>query len=288
MSCEGGGPHLGTVNASDFNLAVREFEEAGEIGLNVGRSEAFGKKDNLAAGSFDGDGERVVVAERVLPDVEHAHLFEESAANGGASSPTEILCVAAEHGDDRGIPGSEKSVGKCAVVGDEPAHGGGGADAGVGERSDEVVQPGFAWAAVGVGEDQDFKIGRKLFDGDAKIVDLFAGAGGFAGDDDVGFDARGCGDALDEAVRRIAFGGEDEEYFEILMSEFTERDEIALEAGLHPAARAEDRGARCVEAGVGAQAAAHVGEPLDTLPKQEETRSDLENRQKFEESFHAR
>ena len=38
---------------------------------------------------------------------------------------------------------------------------------------------------------------------------------------------------------------------------------------------------------VGFQAAAHVGEPLNSLPKQVEARGDLDNRQDFKESFHA-
>jgi len=288
MRCEGGGPHFGAINACDFDLTIGEFEKAWEVRLNVGRGNAFGKKNDLAAGSFDGDGERVVVTERVLPDVEHVHLFEEAAANGGAATPTEIFCMATKHGDHGSVPSSEKGVRKSVVVGNEPAHGGGGADAGVGERSDDVVKPRFAWAAVGIGEDQDFKIGRELLDADAEIVDLFAGACGFSGNDNIGFHARRGSDTFDEAVRGIVFGSEDEKNFEILMTEFTERDEITLEAGFHATARAEDGGARSIKTRVGAQAAAHVGEPLDPLPEQEESRGDLENRQIFEESFHAR
>jgi hypothetical protein len=149
------------------------------------------------------------------------------------------------------------------------------------------MKPGLAGAAVGINEHQDFKIGRELFNADAEIVDLFTRAGGPAGDDDVSFDARGCGNALDERVCGIAFGSEDKKEFEVLVIEFAEGDEIALEAGFHATARAENSGAGSVKARVGAQAAAHVGEPLDTLPKQEEARGDLENRQKFEESLHA-
>ena len=182
---------------------------------------------------------------------------------------------------------ARRTLGKELLFGNEPAHGGGGANAGVGEGGYDVVQPGFAGAAVGVNEDEDFEIGRELFDGDAKIVDLFAGGGGLAGDNDVSFDARRGSDALDEAVSRIVFRGEDEEDFEILVSEFAKGDEVALEAGFHAAAGAENGGAGSIKTGVGMQAAAHVGEPLDTLPKQEEAGGDLKNRQNFEESFHA-
>jgi len=150
-----------------------------------------------------------------------------------------------------------------------------------------VVQPGFAGAAVGVNEHEDFEIGRELFNGDAEIVDLFAGAGRLAGDNDVSLDARRSGDALDEAVSRVVFRSEDEEEFEILVSEFGEGDEVALEAGLHAATGTEDGSAGSIKTGVGMQAAPHVGEPLDSLPKQEETGGDLQDRQEFKESFHA-
>src|SRR5258708_5322560 len=136
MRCEGGDPHFGAINARDFNLAVGEFEKAREVGLNGGRRNAFGKKNDPAAGSFDGDCEREVVTERVLPDLGHVHLLEEIAANGRAAAPAEVFRVTTKHGDHGSIPGGEKGVGESIVVGNEPAHGGGGADAGVGERGD--------------------------------------------------------------------------------------------------------------------------------------------------------
>jgi hypothetical protein len=149
------------------------------------------------------------------------------------------------------------------------------------------MQPGFAGPAVGVHKDQDFEIGWELFDTNAEIVDLFAGARWLAGDDNMSFHSRGSGDALHEAVRRIIFGCEDEKNFEILVIEFAERDKIALETGFHTAARAENGGTGGKKTGIGVQAAAHVGEPLDTLPEQEEPCGDLEYCQKFEKSFHA-
>src|SRR5437879_3984280 len=194
--------------------------------------------------------------------------------------------MAAEHGDHGGIPGGEEGVWKSAAVGNEPAHGAGGTDARIGERCDEVVEPGFAGAAVRIHEDQDFEIGRELFDGDTKIVDLFAGGGGFAGNDDVGFHARRSGDAFNEIVGSIVFGGEDEKDFEILVSEFAKGNKISLEAGFDAAAWTEDGGTGSVKAGIGVQTAAHISEPLDSLPKQEEARGDLKNRQEFKEGFH--
>lgn len=287
MRCKSRSPHFGTINPSDFDLAIGEFDKVWEIGLDVGRGEAFRKKNDLAAGSLDGNGEGVVIAEGVLPYVQHAHLFEERAANRGSTAPAEISVVAAKHGYNGGIPGGEKRAGKGVVVGDEPAHGGGCANAGIREGSYDVVQPGFSRATVGVNECEHFEVGRKLFDGDAKIVDLLTGSGGFAGDNDVSFDTRRSSDALDEAIRGIVFRSKNEKDFEILVIEFGERDKVALEAGLHAAAGAENGSAGSIKAGVGMQAAAHIGEPLDTLPKQEKARGDLQDRQKFKESFHA-
>ncbi len=100
-------------------------------------------------------------------------------------------------------------------------------------------------------------------------------------------DAGRCRDAFDGAIGGIFFGSENEKDFVILVVEFAERDQIALEARLHPAARAKDGRARGIETGIRLQTAAHVNEPLDTLPKQEEARGDLEDRQKLEEIFHA-
>ena len=287
VRCESRGPHFGTINPGDFDLAIGEFDKVREIGLDVRRGEAFGKKNDLAAGSLDGDGEGVVIAEGVLPYVQHAHFLEKRTANRRAATPAEISVVAAKHGYNGGIPRGEKRVGKGVVVGDEPTHGGGCANAGIRKGSYDVVQPGFSRATVGVNEYERFEVGRKLFDSDAKIVDLLTGGGWFAGDNDVSLDPRRSSDALDEAVRGIVFRSENEKDFEILVSEFGERDKVALESGLHAAAGAENGSAGSIKAWIGMQAAAHVGEPLDTLPKQEKTRGDLQDRQKFKERFHA-
>src|SRR5437879_9031217 len=150
--------------------------------------------------------------------------------------------MAAEHGDHGGIPGGEEGVWKSAAVGNEPAHSAGGTDARIGERCDEVVEPGFAGAAVRIHEDQDFEIGRELFDGDTKIVDLFAGGGGFAGNDDVGFHARRSGDAVNEMVGSIDFGSADEKDFKIQMSESAKGNKTTIEAGFDAAAWQEVSG----------------------------------------------
>lgn len=287
MSGKGHGPHFGPVDACDFYLAIGEFEEIGKVGLDIGEGEALGEEDDLAAGTFDGRGERVVVAEGVLPDFEHADLIEDRAADGGAATPAKVLVVTAEHGDDGGIPGREEDGGEAVVVRDEPAHGGGGANPGIREGRDHVMEPGFARATIGIGEDQDLELGRELLDADAQVVDLFAAIRGLAGDDDIRFYAGAGGDPLDGGIGGILFRGQDEKDFVVLVIEFAEGDKVALEAGLHAAAGTQDGGARSVETRIGLQTATYVKKPLDSLPEQEDTRSDLENRQKCEESFHA-
>jgi len=102
----------------------------------------------------------------------------------------------------------------------------------------------------------------------------------------VGFHARGSGNAFNETVGSIVFGGEDKKDFEILVSEFAKGNKISLEAGFDAAAWTEDGGMGSVKAGISVQTASHVREPLDSLPKQEEARGDLKYRQKFKEGFH--
>jgi hypothetical protein len=190
--------------------------------------------------------------------------------------------VAAEHGDDGGIPASEESGGQVALIRNEPTHGGGGADAGIRERSCQTLQPGFAGTAIGIGEDQNFKFFRKLLDGDTEIIDFFAAICGFAGDYDVGFDARRSYDALNDGMCGVSFGSEDKEDFVILVIEFAEGDEVAFKAGFHTAARAEDRGAGSGETGVCFEAPADIKEPLNAQPNEIEASRDLKDSQDFE------
>jgi len=130
------------------------------------------------------------------------------------------------------------------------------------------MEPSLAGASVGVDKDQNFEFRGKLLDGDAQVVDLFTAIFRRTRDDHVGGNARSGSDALDDGVGGIFFGSEDEEDFVVLMVKLAKRDQIAFEARLHSLARTDNRGARREEAGVGAQAAAHVGEPFDALPKQ--------------------
>src|SRR5208283_2835658 len=113
---------------------------------------------DLAPAALDHRGERVVVAERVLPGIEHTNLFENGATDRGASAPTEVFVVRAEHGDDRSVPSGEKSGREAVIVWQKPAHGGGSTDTGIREWSDKMMEPAFSWTAIGIGEDQDFEL----------------------------------------------------------------------------------------------------------------------------------
>ena len=144
------------------------------------------------------------------------------------------------------------------------------------------MQPGLARAAVGIGEDEDFKFRCQLFDAYAKIVDLFAAICGLAGDDHVGLHPGRSGDPFDGRISRVLFRSQDEEDFVVLMVEFTEGDEIPLEARFHAPARAEHGGARRIETRIGVQAEAHIEEPLNPLPEQEDASRDLSDGQKCE------
>jgi hypothetical protein len=242
----------------------------------------------LAAGALNHHGERIVVAEGILPDVAHAHLLEDVSPNCSASTPAEIMRVATEHGDDGSVPAGQKSGGKIAAIWDEPTHRSGGANTGIRERRCQTLQPGFARTPVGIREDKYFKFLGKLFDAYAKIVHFFTTVGGFAGNDDVRLYTRGrSDDAFHDAVRGIAFRSENKEDFVILVVEFAERDQIAFKAGFNTAAGAEHSGARSRESGVGLKALADVEEPLNPQPKEIEAGGDLNESQELEKGFHA-
>ena len=65
------------------------------------------------------------------------------------------------------------------------------------------MQPGFTRTAVGVREDQHFKFFRKLLDGHAQIVHLFAAVDGVSGNYQVRFYARGFDDPIDNLARWV-------------------------------------------------------------------------------------
>src|SRR5580704_11944606 len=141
-------------------------------------------------------GQRVVVTDRAFPVFDDADLVEDAAANRGAASPAEVLSFFGEHGDDGRVPGGEKRRGQIAAIGDEPAHGGRGADSGISQWGNHALEPGFPGAAVGISEREEFKIGRELFDGEAEIVALFSALDRGTGDQDVRLGAGTRCDAL--------------------------------------------------------------------------------------------
>jgi len=282
VSGKRGGPHLGAIDAGNTYLAIRKFQQAGEIGLHERGHQALGQEHDGPAGLLQREGKRIVVTEGVLPDVHHADLLKDRTANGGASTPAKIVGLRPEHAHDTCVPGGQKRRRDIAAIGNKPSHGGCGTNSGIAERSDHVVQPGFARAPIGIHEDQDFKFRRKLLDCGAQVVDLFAATLRLAGDDYAGFYARRCSHAFHDAVSRVRFRSENEENFEVLVIELGKRDKIALQAGFHSTARAKDGGARSVETWVGGQPAAHVNKPLDALPEQVEPGGDLQNRQNVE------
>jgi hypothetical protein len=217
MSGESGLPDFFCVDTGDENLAVGEFEKTFEIGLDVGQGEALGKKQDGAAGAFKSAGHGIVIADGIFPFVDDANLVEDAAADGGAATPAKITAFLAEHSDDGSIPGSQESGGRIAAIGDKPAHSGGGADARIGERSDEVMQPGLSGATIGIGKDEHFEFGRQLLDRYSEVVHFFAATFGLSRDNHVGFRPGLRGDALHNAVSRIGFRRQDKEDFVILI-----------------------------------------------------------------------
>src|SRR5439155_7879323 len=67
MRCKSGGPHFVSINASDENLAIREFEESFEGRVCERNDETFGQELNGFAAAREGIGHRVVVADGTLP-----------------------------------------------------------------------------------------------------------------------------------------------------------------------------------------------------------------------------
>src|SRR5216684_1359953 len=104
MGCKSGGPHFVGIDASDENLAIREFEESFKGCGCEGNDETFGQELNGFAAAREGIGHRVVVADGTLPFFEHATLIKFRFANGSASTPAEVAGFLAEHGDDGRVP----------------------------------------------------------------------------------------------------------------------------------------------------------------------------------------
>src|ERR1700730_611249 len=182
-----GSPHLRTIGTGNTYLAIRKFQQSGKVGLHKRGCQTLRQENNRPAGALEREGKRIVVAEGMLPNVQHTDLLEDWSANGGASAPTKIVGLRPEHADHPGIPGGEECGWEVAAIRDKPPHGGCGTNTGIAERRDHMVQPGLAGTSVGIHEDQDLKFWRELLNGDAQIVDLFAAILRLASQDDAGF-----------------------------------------------------------------------------------------------------
>lgn len=125
-----------------------------------------------------------------------------------------------------------------------------------------------------------------MLDGEAEIVHFFAAIDGRAGDQNVRFRPRACGNAIHDRVSGVGLGREYEEDFVVLVIEFGERREVAFQARLEAFAGTEHGGARRVEARVGHGPPACVVEPLQGLQDEIESKGDLEDRKNVKGGFH--
>ena len=117
MRCKSGGPHFVSINASDENLAIREFEESFEGRVCERNDETFGQELNGFAAAREGIGHRVVVADGTLPFFEHTTLIKFRFANGSAATPAEVAGFFAEHGDDGRVPRGQQQRRKIGCLG---------------------------------------------------------------------------------------------------------------------------------------------------------------------------
>src|SRR6266700_6161046 len=92
------------VHTSDENLTVGEFEQALEIGFDVGKRQALRHENDRMIVALQRARQRIIVADRVSPLVHNTRLLEDAAANCGASAPAEIFSLLAEHCHYRSIP----------------------------------------------------------------------------------------------------------------------------------------------------------------------------------------
>src|SRR5882724_13289864 len=240
MRCKSGGPHFVGIDASDENLAIREFEESFEGRVCERNDETFGQELNGFAAAREGIGHRVVVADGTLPFFEHTALIEFRFANGSAATPAEVVGFFAEHGDDGRVPGGQQQRRKIGAVWNEPAHRGGGTVADIVKRPDHAAHPGFFRAPVRIDEDNRFDVLGQLRYRVNEVVDLFTAAIRPSGEKDGCFDARLRSDAFYGWSGGIGLRGEYEKNFVILMIEFAESNEVLLEAGLGTTAGTDD------------------------------------------------
>jgi hypothetical protein len=164
---------------------------------------------------------------------------------------------------------------------------GGGADARVLQWRDQLREPAARQSHVGIGEHENFEIGRQRFYCAAQVENLLAAILGRAGDHDVD-GLRACGfHALDDFQRRVETCGQREVNFVVGVLKTGERREVIFEPALISFAGADQRRCRSVKAGVGREAAPHHAEPLESIPERIDTKCDLHHDQNVEEGGHS-
>src|SRR6267154_1470065 len=196
-------PNSVCVYSSDQYLAVRELQQSVQVGLDIGKRQAFWHENNRAVRTLQHARQRIVVADGTFPYLHNARLREEISPDSRASAPAEISPFFAEHGDHWRIPRSEYRGRQIAAIGNQPAHGGCRANLHVSQRSHQVMQPALTWTAVGICKNEYFKFARQLFDRYPQVVHLFAATARASRDDHMDFHSRTLGYPFDNAARWI-------------------------------------------------------------------------------------
>src|SRR3981189_3997382 len=79
------------VDSSDENLAVGEFQKPAEIGLDVRKCQALRQKYNGPVVALKCAGQRIIVADGILPFVQDSRLLEDTPANRSAAAPAKVF-----------------------------------------------------------------------------------------------------------------------------------------------------------------------------------------------------
>src|SRR5712691_3252914 len=148
------------------------------------------------------------------------------------------------------------------------------------------MQPASSGASIRVREDQHIETRLQSFYADAKIVDLLCATLGLFRDDHVGLWLRLLGYPFSDDISGIGGRSDQEKDLIILVLEFRERQQIALESWLQALARAEHRHSRRVKPRIREHAPPRVTQPLQSVSDQIESQKDLHEGQAIEDSFH--
>src|SRR6266446_2284562 len=101
------GPDFVRIDASNENLAVGEFHKPVEIGLDIRKCQALRQEYNRPIVACEGARQRIIVADGILPFVQHSRLLEGTPADRGASAPAKVFPLLAQHRNYGGIPSRE-------------------------------------------------------------------------------------------------------------------------------------------------------------------------------------